>query len=1325
VATVANLFIRIAASSTEFEKSLKSAEAQFNRTGAKLQSVGANLTKSVTLPIAAIGGLAIKAAADFESSFAGIRKTVGGTENELSALAHGMREMAKIKPVNVNELNRIGEIGGQLGIATDGILDFTDVVADMTIATDLTVEAAASGLARIATLTDTPKEGFRALGDTIAALGDAGSSTEADIVAFGERLAGAGHLAGFSANEILATGAAMANLGIEAEAGGTAVQKVWISMIEAVQEGGKQLEAFGNAAGGISGGAFKELFNAAPGEAFLRFVEGLEKSGRGAINILKDLGIEDQRQLRAFLGLASASGTLRAAFDAAANSSGKLKHEVDIFTNTAKSQLTLLLNAANDVAITFGQQLLPQLLKLKPALLGAIEIVAGLVKWFAELPQPVQQWAIALVGLAAALGPVAYGLGTMEKGIAGLFGLLKVSGVAGVIGSMVAALAELGAMTLAFGWEGFGVAIAGWGPAIVAGMAAHPVLTFVGAVITLTIALKELSSAWDNMSGAVGRGGGWTSKGGWKAFFGEIGRNSKDDSMSFFKDWRAPMGAPAGMKPMSSHGGAGVAANDPVAKARAEMDRILESLGIGPAGKPKIPGAGGDDSPIAKAAKSISESMKNAVAQAQAWNSEVQRQGGIDKATAYAKGQLADALGEVVEKYGSLEKAGLGAMGSIYRATKKTLESTRAINTTMAALTGPNGIAGNLGGMMGQFESLQTTDNTASTSNFLKGSLGQYNSLQDLANQFGMSQGATPTVETLNVTEQVVEYVGQQTAQTAKETVDSLRSAFQYFTGSLSSGMAAMLGGIMNSFEKAANKEGSGLQKWLSKNPWLAGAVDIGMGAFGGGFAMGEGMGKGKGALAGAGSGALTGLMAGGPIGAAIGGIAGLIGGLFGGGKKKREEQAKMADAKAQLLDQFGSMEELQKVAQRAGVSVDLLFSTTKAKEFQGEMDRVTAAIEEMQKRVATTVGEIDKVMAKGGLIGKELWGSILRDQDAEEIKAKLEEVFAASVERSAEGFGKIAMNFELLKRPINEIGVLADAAFAGLLAGGASIPEAIAQMGDGLAHIQELLAGSGQAASGPLATLLNYQAITQANQGLFELLSGVDDMLTGLGNSGLLTQERFTALGATIAQAFGQLQTQGVAAGTALELMQPQLQKLWEAQQMFGLKTDAATQALIDQAVTQGLVGQNMKDVNSQILDVLKAIATVLGAEIPGALAALPGQVQEAATAFTGIKIPDIKVGVRPNWKDWDWPEQPGGATGGTGVKPMATGGIVTRPTHALIGEAGPEAVIPLDEFDMNRGGINIGTVYGTVDRAFVKMIGRTVAQGGDVKTIWQGAIK
>jgi len=46
---------------------------------------------------------------------------------------------------------------------------------------------------------------------------------------------------------------------------------------------------------------------------------------------------------------------------------------------------------------------------------------------------------------------------------------------------------------------------------------------------------------------------------------------------------------------------------------------------------------------------------------------------------------------------------------------------------------------------------------------------------------------------------------------------------------------------------------------------------------------------------------------------------------------------------------------------------------------------------------------------------------------------------------------------------------------------------------------------------------------------------------------------------------------------------------------------------------------------------------------------------------------------------------------TGGVGIPFMADGGIVTGPTTAVIGEAGPEAVIPLDQLGRFGGGMNV----------------------------------
>ena len=74
------------------------------------------------------------------------------------------------------------------------------------------------------------------------------------------------------------------------------------------------------------------------------------------------------------------------------------------------------------------------------------------------------------------------------------------------------------------------------------------------------------------------------------------------------------------------------------------------------------------------------------------------------------------------------------------------------------------------------------------------------------------------------------------------------------------------------------------------------------------------------------------------------------------------------------------------------------------------------------------------------------------------------------------------------------------------------------------------------------------------------------------------------------------------------------------------------------------------------------------------------------------------------------------GGNTGSArGFEAMATGGIVTSPTMALIGEAGPEAVIPLDKMSSMGGGVTIN-VNGGDPNAVVAALRTYMRQNGSV---------
>jgi hypothetical protein len=74
------------------------------------------------------------------------------------------------------------------------------------------------------------------------------------------------------------------------------------------------------------------------------------------------------------------------------------------------------------------------------------------------------------------------------------------------------------------------------------------------------------------------------------------------------------------------------------------------------------------------------------------------------------------------------------------------------------------------------------------------------------------------------------------------------------------------------------------------------------------------------------------------------------------------------------------------------------------------------------------------------------------------------------------------------------------------------------------------------------------------------------------------------------------------------------------------------------------------------------------------------------------------------------------GGANpAGLDYKAMATGGIVTSPTFALIGEAGPEAVIPLSKMGSMGGGVTIN-VNGGDPEAVVNALRRYMQLNGSV---------
>lgn len=347
-------------------KGLRDLDSATSRTQRSLGRFGRNIEIGAALAGGAILGV-VKAASDYESAFAGVRKTVQATEPQLAELSQAFRDLSKTIPISAADLARLGEAGGALGVPIDQMEEFVRVTALLGVTTNLTADEAADALGVLGNVLHLTGDEYSKFASSLVALGNAGASTEADIVAIAERSGAAAKLIGVSTQEILGFSSAVASLGIEAEAGGTALQNFFIGTAKAVADGGKDLKTFAKISG-LTAKAFKKSFEKDAGKALQTFLAGLGKLPQGEqLRVLEDLGFNDARITRTLLGLANNTklvadqmGVANTAF--AENTA--LTKEADQRFGTFQSQLTITKNVLTDMAITIGSKLLPKLTPL-------------------------------------------------------------------------------------------------------------------------------------------------------------------------------------------------------------------------------------------------------------------------------------------------------------------------------------------------------------------------------------------------------------------------------------------------------------------------------------------------------------------------------------------------------------------------------------------------------------------------------------------------------------------------------------------------------------------------------------------------------------------------------------------------------------------------------------------------------------------------------------------------------------------------------------------------------------------------------------------------
>lgn len=346
-----------------------------------------------------------QASMDFESAITGVAKTTDLTDEELAAMSDSIKALSTEIPATTEEIAAVAEAAGQLGIQKDALLDFTEVMTMLGTATNMTADEAATALARFANITGMATDNYGRLGSVIVDLGNNFATTESEIVAMGTRLASAGKLAGLTEPEIMALAAAMSSVGIEAEAGGTAMTQTLNAIEKAVAKGGDDLAEFARIAG-MSSEEFSSAWKNDAMSALTSFIGGLGKldeQGESTVLVLEDLGLTGIRQSNMLKALGLAADQMTGAVNTANTAwqqNTALTNEANKRYATAQSRLTMMQNAYNNLKVAIGDA-------YTPALSEAYGVGTKVLNEITKFVQANPGVVAAITGLSTALGAAA------------------------------------------------------------------------------------------------------------------------------------------------------------------------------------------------------------------------------------------------------------------------------------------------------------------------------------------------------------------------------------------------------------------------------------------------------------------------------------------------------------------------------------------------------------------------------------------------------------------------------------------------------------------------------------------------------------------------------------------------------------------------------------------------------------------------------------------------------------------------------------------------------------------------------------------------------
>lgn len=427
----------------ETEQELKRLEEQANQsatalqkigaTGEKWKEVGGNIENAgkkllpVTATVTALGTVSVKTAADFESSMSKVAAVSGATGSDLEALSKKAREMGSKTKFSASEAAEAMNYMAMAGWKTEDMLSGIEGVMNL---------AAASG-EDLATTSDIVTDALTAFGLSAQDSGHfadvldaASSNANTNVSMMGETFKYAAPIAGalgFSVEDTAEAIGLMANAGIKGSQAGTSLRTIMTNLSGDVKICGQNIGEVTIATTNADG-SMRDLSDILA-DCRVAF-SGLSESEQAAAAE----ALVGKNAMSGFLALMNASeGDIDKLSGAIDNCNGAAQNMADIMNDNLEGQLTILKSQLQELAISFGEILLPAVKKI-------VGWIQGFINVLNSLPDGVKETIVTIALIAAALGPVLIIVGKVISAIGTIMTIIpKLAGVINAAKGVIAA----------------------------------------------------------------------------------------------------------------------------------------------------------------------------------------------------------------------------------------------------------------------------------------------------------------------------------------------------------------------------------------------------------------------------------------------------------------------------------------------------------------------------------------------------------------------------------------------------------------------------------------------------------------------------------------------------------------------------------------------------------------------------------------------------------------------------------------------------------------------------------------------------------------------